>query len=125
MSAVDLDAQPDEVKQFFRSLVVAPEGSLLRMNGRAIVRVLPPEIESTAEEMSEEWTPANNHRRCDLIDKKYDTGLTPPEEAELAILKRGMQKYVDRVAPLPLRSLRKIHQELLEKAEMAGAADSV
>jgi hypothetical protein len=30
-----------------------------------------------------EWTDAKNHRRCDLIDKKYRGSIAPEEAVEL------------------------------------------
>ena len=68
-----------------------------------------------------EWTPADNHRRCDLIDKKFQTGLTLTEEAELATLTAGLRKFMDRVAPVPLDEVRRLHQRLLEKAAAASS----
>jgi hypothetical protein len=43
-----------------------------------------------------DWTPELNHRRCDLIDKKFATGLTPAEEQELATLTAGLRRFVER-----------------------------
>jgi DNA-directed RNA polymerase subunit F len=51
-----------------------------------------------------------------LIDRKYDHGLSPSEQAELALLQNAMYRHIDKVAPLPLDAARSLHQELLEKA---------
>ena len=44
-----------------------------------------------------EWTADDNRRRCELIDRKYDHGLDPAEEAELAVLQDAMQRHIDRL----------------------------
>jgi hypothetical protein len=64
-----------------------------------------------------------NRRRCALLDKKYDHGLTPLEEAELALLRDALHRYLDRVDPLPLDAARSLHQELLQKAAQAHQAN--
>jgi hypothetical protein len=115
MTHVSIDPQPEAVKQFFESLALTPEGSVLEMNGRAMVRMLPAEGVLDANRTTE-WTPALNERRCDLIGKKFTAGLTPAEEAELATLTAGMRQFIDRVAPVPLEEVRRLHQQLLEKA---------
>jgi len=119
MTHLSIDRQPDAVKAFFESLTLTPEGSVVEMNGQAVARVLPAEVEAPHD--VSEWAPKLNHRRCDLIDKKFADGLTPAEERELATLTAGMRRFIDRVAPLPLEHVRKLHQELLEKAEAAEA----
>lgn len=115
---VNIDRQPDAVKNFFTSLSLTPEGSLVELNGRPVVRVMPaPPSSDEADET--EWTPAMNHRRCDLVDKRLAGGLTPAEDVELARLTAGLRKFVNRVAPVPLDEVRKLHQQLLEKAAAA------
>lgn len=66
-----------------------------------------------------EWTDAQNHRRCDLIDRKYAEGLSPGEETELALLQEAMLRHRQRVAPLPLEDASRLYQELLDKAASA------
>ena len=90
-----IDRQPEAVKQFFETLALTPAGSIVEMNGRPMVRVLPAEIGPDSAKV-ESWTPDLNHRRCDLIDKKYSAGLTPGEETELATLTAGLRAFVDR-----------------------------
>ena len=53
---------------------------------------------------------------------KYDHGLSPVEEAELALLQDAMHRYIERVAPLPLDAARSLHQEVLQKAAQAQNA---
>ncbi len=64
----------------------------------------------------QEWTEAKNVRRCDLIDREIDAGLTPAETAELQRLQAEMLKYRHKVAPLPLEDARRLHRELLAQA---------
>ena len=63
-----------------------------------------------------EWTDEMNRRRCTLLDRKYDHGLSVNEGAELAQLQEALDHFIDRVAPLPLDAARILHQELLQKA---------
>jgi hypothetical protein len=115
VSHIDLDTQGDAVKQFFLSLPEDPEGAMVELNGHAVARLLPP-VPCNGHAVDEEWTDAKNQRRCELIDRRYDSALTPTEEAELAALQSEMHRYVDRVAPLPIEAARQLHQQLLEKA---------
>jgi hypothetical protein len=48
-----------------------------------------------------EWT-AKSTRRFALIDKEMKLGLNAGEEAELARLDDEADRYLDRVAPLPV-----------------------
>jgi hypothetical protein len=118
MTHVNLDSEPEAVRQFVLTLAVPPEGALLELGGRPVACILPPPQPTNGAE-EEEWTDSKNRRRCDLIDRKYDIGLTPAEEAELAALQTAMHRHIDRVAPLPLEATRQMHQELLKKATKA------
>jgi len=120
MTLVNIDRQPEAVKQFFKSLPLTPEGSVVEMNGKSVARVLPADAIANNSETIE-WTAELNERRCNLIDRKYTTGLTAEEESELATLTAAMRRFVDRMAPVPLDDVRKLHRELLEKA---AASDS-
>jgi hypothetical protein len=115
MTHVSIDGQPEAVKRFFESLALPPEGSVVEVNGRPVARMLPADP-GPPNGAVDGWTPERNHRRCDLIDKKFSTGLTAAEDQELAALTAGLRRFVDRVAPLPLEDVRRLHQELLEKA---------
>ena len=66
-----------------------------------------------------DWNEAKNKRRCGLIDKKHDVGLSAAEEAELGQLQAELAAYQRFVAPRPLVVL-----ELLEEALRQRAADS-
>jgi hypothetical protein len=119
MNHIDLATQGEAVKQFFLSLPVDPNGAVVELNGRAVARLLPIAVADNGLPNDGEWTDVKNRRRCELIDRKYDSVLTPAEEVELAALQTAMQRHVDRVAPLPLEAARQLHQQLLDKAVCA------
>ena len=120
MTHLNIDRQPDAVRQFFASLALTPAGSVVEMNGRPVAHVLPADVPPAATDATE-WTPQNNHRRCELIDKKFASGLTPGETTELTLLTAGLRTFIARVAPVPLDEVRRLHQELLEKAAKADS----
>jgi hypothetical protein len=62
------------------------------------------------------WTKEKNHRRCELVDKEIEGTLSHSEGEELEQLQAEMLAYRRRVAPLPLKDLREIHDELLQKS---------
>jgi hypothetical protein len=113
---IDLDTQGEAVKQFVLSLPADPDGAVLELNGRAVARLIPVAATGNGHSDDGEWSEEKNRRRCQLIDRKYDSSLTATEEAELAALQNAMHRHVDRVAPLPIEATRKLHQQLLEKA---------
>lgn len=114
MKLLSLDGQADAVKQFILSLSVDPDGSLLELEGRVLLQVLPVPVGGNGS--AGDWTEAKNARRCLLIDREIDGLLTPEEAAELAQLQQEMLRHRRRVAPLPLQDARQLHQELLERA---------
>jgi predicted RNase H-like HicB family nuclease len=65
---------------------------------------------------SSQWTKAKNQRRCELVDKEIEGTLSPGEGEELEQLQAEMLAYRRRVAPLPLKDLREIHDELLQRS---------
>jgi hypothetical protein len=124
MTHVNLDAQPEVVRQFVMALSATPDGAVLESAGLPVACVVPPPKSSHgASSQAEEWTDEKNRRRCELIDHKYDHGLSAAEEAELSMLQDAMYRHVDKVAPLPLDVARSLHQELLQKAACAQAAN--
>lgn len=123
MNHVNWDTLAEPIRQFIRTLVVAAEGSVIEQNGKPLVRVLPfPKPNGSVTD--DPWTSAKNQRRCDLIDREIDGQLTPDERVELEELQQRLRRYVNEVAPLPLEPLRKLHQELLEKAAKAQTNQS-
>jgi len=66
-----------------------------------------------------EWNDAKNARRCELIDRKHEIGLSPAEGAELDSLQGELAAHQRLVVPRPLVIL-----ELLEEALRQRAVDS-
>jgi len=124
MTHVNLDTQPEVNRQFLLALSASPDGAVLVSADRPVASVVaPPRSTKGTGEQEEEWTREKNRRRCALIDRKYDHGLSPSEEAELALLQDAMYRCIDKVAPLPLGAARNLHQDLLQKAARAQDAD--
>ena len=120
MTHVNLDTQPEVVRQFVLGLSVSPDGVVLESSGRPVACVLPPPKSTNGTiELEGPWTEEKNRRRCELIDRKYDHGLSPSEEGELALLQDAMYRFIDKLAPLPLDEARSLHQELLQSASVA------
>ncbi len=118
MNHIDLNAQGEAVKQFFLSLPIDPDGSVVELNGQAVARVTP--LKGQGEESAEvngRWTEEKNARRCALVDREIDGTLTPEEAAVLEMLQQQMLRERRRLAPVPLDDLRRLHQELLSKAQ--------
>ena len=121
MKHINLDDQNDLVKQFVLTLTADAGGSVLELNGQAVACVMPPPSHLLNDNGTHEWNEAKNHRRCELIDRKYTTSLTPDETIELAALQKEMLRYRQQVAPLPLADARRLHQELLMRAKVQPA----
>ena len=120
MKHVNLDGQDASVRDFILSLASEPDGSVLELAGRPVARMLPVSAGSNGAAVSDnEWTDAKNNRRCELVDRKIHGTLTADEVVELDDLQQQMLHYRDRVAPLPLDYARKLHQELLKRAQVA------
>lgn len=111
---LDWDTLPETVRDF---LTAAAGGTVVKRAGMPVGRWVPIKPPPTDDG---EWTSAKNQRRCDLIDRDIDGTVTPEELQELDGLTHQLRRYVDRVAPLRLEPLRKLHQELLDKAAAAA-----
>jgi hypothetical protein len=57
----------------------------------------------------------------ELIDRKYASGLSPAEQAELDSLQDEMYRYRERVAPLPLKALELVREALEQRAARQAA----
>lgn len=124
MTHVNLDTQPETVRQFVLALSGSADGVVLESAGHPVACVVPlPRATAGTTTEDGEWTDEKNRRRCALIDRKYDQGLSPVEEAELALLQDAMHRTLDKVAPLPLDLARDLHQELLQKAAQVQDVD--
>ena len=94
---MNLDAQPEVVRQFVLSLSSSPEGVVLESAGRPVVCVVPaPQAGPEGSAPEDDWTDEKNRRRCELLDQKYDRGLGLAEEAELALLQQTVSGLGDR-----------------------------
>ncbi len=62
------------------------------------------------------WDDSRNARRCVLIDKKYDEGLSPPEEAELDRLQDQLAAHQRLVSPRPVVILQLLEEALQQRA---------
>jgi hypothetical protein len=120
MKHVNLNERDNSIRNFVISLCVEAESSVLELDGNAIARVVP--IALNGHSISnEEWNDAKNARRCALVDREFDGGLTLEEADELAGLQEEMFRFRDRVAPLPLKDARRLHQELVIKAAIMAS----
>lgn len=107
MTHLNLDTQPEAVRQFVLALTASPEGVVLESAGRAVACLVPPpKPPQGGGSPEEDWTDEKNRCRCELIDRKYGHGLSPAEEAELALLQDALYRHIDRVAPPPLEAAR-------------------
>lgn len=124
MNQIDLDNQGEAIRQFFMSLPVDPEGSMIRLNGQTVARVTPVRDAVNGNGIdSGPWTQAKSARRSFLVDRKIDGTLTPEEAAELSVLQKQMVGERQRLAPLPLPELRRLHEELLTRAQGQAGHD--
>lgn len=65
----------------------------------------------------DEWTDEKDARRCELIDKDIAGTITESEKVELHILQQQGNEHYDRVAPPPMEGARRLHQQLLSRAD--------
>lgn len=66
------------------------------------------------------WSEELNARRVTLINKKYDSRLTPAEKEELEHLQQQAYLHRSRVAPTPHAMLRAIVEALEQQASQAS-----
>ena len=107
----------EPVKRFLEGVVAAEEKPAVEMNGLRVHFVVQPILNNG--HRNDSWTPEKNHRRCDLIDQEIDGTMTLVERVELADLTQQMRRFVNKLAPLPIDEVRKLHAELLAKAAQA------
>jgi hypothetical protein len=126
MTRVNLDTQPEVIRQFVLALSTSPDGAVLESAGRPVACVVPPPKPTNegGNALEGDWTEEMNRRRGELLDRKYDQGLSLSEEAELSLLQDALYRYMDRVAPLPLAATRSLHQELLQKVSKSQDSKS-
>jgi antitoxin (DNA-binding transcriptional repressor) of toxin-antitoxin stability system len=120
MNYINLDAKGEAVKQFFLSLPSHPEGTVVEVNGRAVARLVPILAgDNDASNGEHAWIKEKNVRRCFLIDQEIEATISTEEARQLAALQRQMLQHVQQISPLPLDATRRLHEELLAKAEAA------
>lgn len=61
------------------------------------------------------WSVKDNKKRCRLIDLSIKKELTKKQEKKLESLTERFLAYRNRVSPLPLEELRKMHKALSKK----------
>jgi hypothetical protein len=66
------------------------------------------------------WDEAKNDRRCGLIDKKYETGLSADEASELQTLQTELEHFKLKHAPRRSRLLELIEESLQRLTEKNG-----
>ena len=115
LNRVRWDKLPEALRQFLRGLASSPDGTVIEDDGRPMFRVLP-YPRPAGGQSGLDWTPQDNQRRCDLLDRDLDGALTPVEQSELVALEQRLDRHVDAIAPLPLEPLRLLHQKLLAKS---------
>jgi hypothetical protein len=118
MKHVKLDVQEESVKRFVMVLAADAGGSILELNGQVVACVVPAPKPVRRKSASLQWTERKNARRSELIDREIEGALTPDEAVELHQLQE-MLRYQNKVAPWPIQTARKLHQQLLEKAAKA------
>jgi hypothetical protein len=92
MTHVNLDTQPEMVRQLVLALSASGEGAALESAGRPVAWVVPPPRPGEAGAPEGEWAEEKNRRRCELIGRKYDHGLGPADEAELALPQHALHR---------------------------------
>jgi hypothetical protein len=69
-----------------------------------------------AENGTEGWNQDKNARRFALIDKDIAGTITGEEVVELAKLQQEISAFLSRVAPLPIKEARELHDQLMKLA---------
>jgi hypothetical protein len=105
-------------------LEVPPDGVVLEVGGQPVARVTPVRNGVKRDHLhGGPWTEAKATRRCELVDREIDGTLTPDEAVELEVLQQQMLQERQRLAPVPLDELRRLHPELLAKAQRQAGQD--
>ena len=90
LNHISLNSQPEAVRKFVLAIEFSRGGTLLEFDGKPIACILPPETPS----FDRVWTDVLNQRRCQLIDKRFETGLTTNENDDLAGLQMQMLRQL-------------------------------
>jgi len=98
MNNVDVDEE--SVVRFILSLPGNPDGTQLRVNGKALFNLFP--VGASEVSPTETWTRELNARRCQLIEQELQGKITSAEMVELEELQFRLRRYRRLVTPLPL-----------------------
>lgn len=108
--------EPDDIDRLLNIVaIMRGRAKRVRRSSRSIGGNREAQRRSTAESRHIEWTPHDNARRCELIDREIEGSITFDEAEELEKLQQAMRNYLDRVAPLPLEGAKRLHAALLRK----------
>ncbi len=75
MNEIDVDIRDESVLRFVLSLPTDADGTRLRVNGKALFRVIP--VLPSDSKAEHGWTDEQNARRCLLIDKVSERAAGP------------------------------------------------
>lgn len=73
-------------------------------------------LNASAENGTLGWNQDKNARRFALIDKDIAGTITGEEAVELAKLQQEISTFLSRVAPLPIKEARELHDQLVKLA---------
>jgi hypothetical protein len=114
---IDLEMQDVRVREFFDSLPRDASGTVINANGRRLFLVVPPRAEPSVGDV--DWTREKNERRFWLIDQKFAGALTESEAVELDMLQNEFGRWLDKVAPRDMETVRELHRELVDLARQS------
>ncbi len=106
---------PDDVERLLMVIAIQGRGKPVGRRSRGSGGKPATDRGSPADSPHIQWTPRDNARRCELIDRDIQGSLTFDEAEELEELQRAMRKFLDAVAPLPMEGARRLHAALLRK----------
>jgi hypothetical protein len=112
MNSFPLESVSEDTRNSILPMTQNPGGSEVTLDGSVVGYFFPQSL--TGQLPDEPWSDEKNHRRVDLIEKKYSfQSLTLEEHIELTRLQAELRRHVDQVAPVPLEQVRALHRQLL------------
>lgn len=114
MTRVEIDRTSDEVRKFLMTLNDEESVVILTLHGQPVLRVIQERLVSGVG--SDDWTDEKNNRRCQLINKKYDTGVSAEEQKELDHLQMQLYRHREQELPLPYEFADRLFRELERKS---------
>lgn len=108
--------EPDDLDRLLNIVaIMRGRAKRVKRNSRSIGGNPEVQRRSTAASRHLEWTPHDNARRCELIDREIEGSITFDEAEELERLQQAMRNYLDSAAPLPIEGAKRLHAALLRK----------